>query len=300
MSANKKSQFLMSHVVALLLVWPAPAGAHPGAGIVVNRRGEIFFTDTGKGVWKIDSRGKLTFFDSSAYHWMTMSDRPHAAVSPTWGKFQRIAAGNNLLITSSDVPIAIGPDGSLWYAHQSGEQPLEVFRQTPDGDTSVIVRIAGNATGQPLKWFNGIAIAPDGSLYFTEDGAVRKISGATRVTTILQMSVSDCLKDSVPDLPPGPYLRGLAVGSAGELYVAATGCRSVLRIGPGQEPITLLRSESPWSPTGVAVHRSGIYVLEVEHVPVTDREWRPRVRRVAAEGTVTTLATVNRGPAQGR
>jgi len=35
--------------------------AHPGSGIVVDKQGQIFFTDTGQGVWKIDNQGKLSY-----------------------------------------------------------------------------------------------------------------------------------------------------------------------------------------------------------------------------------------------
>ena len=45
--------------------------AHPGSGIVVDRNGQVYFTDTGKGVWKIDAQGKLTYIPASRFHWMT-------------------------------------------------------------------------------------------------------------------------------------------------------------------------------------------------------------------------------------
>jgi hypothetical protein len=41
----------------LLAAWPT--FAHPGAGIVVDRRGQVFFIDTGAGVWKIDLQGEV-------------------------------------------------------------------------------------------------------------------------------------------------------------------------------------------------------------------------------------------------
>jgi hypothetical protein len=46
--------------------------AHPGSGIVVDDRGRVFFTDTGRGVWRVDSGGKLTLISESAMHWMAI------------------------------------------------------------------------------------------------------------------------------------------------------------------------------------------------------------------------------------
>ena len=34
--------------------------AHPGSGIVVDRQGQVYFVDTGQGVWKLDTQGRLT------------------------------------------------------------------------------------------------------------------------------------------------------------------------------------------------------------------------------------------------
>lgn len=285
--------------LALLGLWiTGTALAHPGSGIVVNLRGEVFFTDTGKGVWKVDSRGTLTLFHSSPYHWMAISETRHAAVSPLWGDFQKVTPENSVptVITSSDVPIAIGPDGVMYYAHQSGNHPMEVLRQDPNGETSVWVTIATNTEGQPIRWVNGMAAGADGTLYFTEDSAVRQISKDRVVSTVMRIHISGCPAETVLDSPPGPYLRGLAVGPGGELYVAATGCRRVVKISPQRETTTVLQAESPWSPTGVAVYGSDLFILEYEHIRAAEREWRPRVRKVTADGKVASLATVEREP----
>jgi hypothetical protein len=56
-----------------------------------------------------------------------------------------------------------------------------------------------------------------------------------------------------------------------------------------------LSSEAPWAPIGVAVRNSDLYVLEWTH-PNSDTplDWKPRVRRLARDGVVTTLASVDR------
>ena len=92
-----------------------------------------------------------------------------------------------------------------------------------------------------------------------------------------------------------PYLRGLAVADSGDVYVAATGCRVVVRIDRRGDVTAVLRAERPWAPTAVALHGDAVYVLEYLHTPGDDRrQWLPRVRKVDSSGRVTTVATVNR------
>jgi hypothetical protein len=65
---------VLSLFIALLMVavFPTSSSAHPGSGIVVDRRGEVYFIDTGSGVWKIDLHGKLTRLPRPMFHWMTI------------------------------------------------------------------------------------------------------------------------------------------------------------------------------------------------------------------------------------
>ena len=90
-----------------------------------------------------------------------------------------------------------------------------------------------------------------------------------------------------------PLLRGLGVDSRGNVYVTATSCHRVLKITPDGQVTSILKSERPWSPTGVAVNGEEIYVLEYTNAngPATEG-WHPRVRRLARDNTVTTLVTV--------
>jgi DNA-binding beta-propeller fold protein YncE len=103
------------------------------------------------------------------------------------------------------------------------------------------------------------------------------------------------------DLPEGTvpsYCRGLAIDSAGTIYVAATGARSILKITPQGKTTTILQNPAPWTPTGVTVHHGEIYVLEWHDVIAEKQEirtaWLPRVRKIGQDGKLTTLATISR------
>jgi len=57
-------------------------------------------------------------------------------------------------------------------------------------------------------------------------------------------------------------LRGLAVDARGAVYVAATGCRCVVKLMPDGHVETILKADAPWSPTGVALRGDDVFVLE--------------------------------------
>src|SRR5437588_10936747 len=109
--------FLTALVLAVVL-FPASIVAHPGSGIVVDRHGEVYFIDTGAGVWKIDLHGKLTRLPGPRFHWMALdaddSFRNVTLPAGTRGDIERVGATLTLLV-ASDYLIAIGSNGNLFY-----------------------------------------------------------------------------------------------------------------------------------------------------------------------------------------
>jgi sugar lactone lactonase YvrE len=290
-------------LLAVLFLFPrGEVSAHPGSGIVVDRQGNVYFVDTGSGIWKIDRAGKLTRIPGPAYHWMAIDvDGRLANVQlPSFasgGATVTRAGTNPTLILSSDFPLTVGRDGSLYYPRPNAEGQVQIFRLTPTGSTSVFKTLppARSATGE-LRWRNGMVAPGDGALYYTEDRAVRKISPDGELTTVASdLSVPGCKSIAGVETELGPYCRGLDVDSGGVVYVAAAGCRSVLKIGPDGKTTTVLRAEEPWSPTSVALYGADLYVLEYTHTEGDDRsEWLPRVRKVSPDGTVVTVASIDR------
>jgi len=64
------------------LLFAGVAAGHPGSGIAVDDGGRVYFTDTGRGVWRIDAPGKLTLVSDSAMHWMAIDRRGEFARHP--------------------------------------------------------------------------------------------------------------------------------------------------------------------------------------------------------------------------
>ena len=289
-------------LLAIILLFVAnEVLAHPGSGIVVDREGNVYFVDTGSGVWKIDRNGKLTRLSGPAYHWMAI-DIDGRLTNVTLPYFSsgdatvtRVGVDPTLLL-ASDFPITVGGDGSLYYPWLRDSEQLQVFRLAPSGTTTVLKTLPANTERGPLHWLNGIVAAPNGSIYYTEDRAVKRITPQGKLTTVAgDISLAGC--DSVPgiDAHLRPYLRGLDVDAQGTVYVAATGCRSVLKITADGKVTTILQTSRPWSPTGVAVSGNDLYVLEYLHTASDNRrEWLPRVRKLTSDGRVVTIATIDR------
>jgi hypothetical protein len=276
--------------------------AHPGSGIAVDPQGNVYFIDTGSGVWKINRTGKLTKLSAPAYHWMAF-DRDNKLAAVTLPYFSCGDATvvrdpkDPRIIVSSDFPITVGPDGSLYYPWVNTAEQVQIFRLAPSGKTTVVKTLppARSASGE-IRWRNGITVSTDGSMYYTEDRALKKISPNGELTAVIEnLDLPGCGSVTGVETELGAYCRGLDVDSTGTVYVAATGCRTVLKITPDKKVTTILHASSPWSPTAVAVSGGNVYVLEYLHTPGDNRrEWLPRVRKISADGAVVTVATIER------
>lgn len=283
--------------------------AHPGSGIVVTEKGEVFFLDTGEPrrfrgfIWKIDAQGKLSAFHTYGGHWLALDTIGTFSRADVQGWFrekraqwlQRVALSDRAALIQADgSPIVIAPDGNLYYA--SGEEPEraggdQITRLSPDGKATRLVPDL-SATAKRLGGIKGLAVGRDGSLYVSYPGAVQRITLAGAVSTIADPVV-------VKECTPAPSLRGLAVDSRGTVYAAATDCRAVVKITPAGKVETVLKAEPPWSPTGVAVLGDGVYVLEYANGNASADQWLPRVRKLSRNGTVTVLAAISQKDREG-
>jgi hypothetical protein len=274
--------------------------AHPGSGIAADAAGNIYFVDTGRGVWKLDTTAKLTRIHTLAYHWMALDEKGHFATSQALGQFdggsfERVTPAGAIpaAIVSSDYPVTIGADGALYYVPNSESSKREIIRRTSNGQRSVVAVLPPYLEPKPMSWVNGITTAPDGSLYVTDNDWVRKVDAKGVVTTVKGPIKSNDCDNPLEDVPALPYLRGLAVARDGTIYAAANGCRAVIAISPTGAIRTVLKADAPWSPTGIVLSGSDLFVLEYLHTPGHDRKaWLPRVRKVARDGKVTTVASV--------
>jgi len=297
--APSRSLAISLATLVFLAVFSNSIMAHPGSGIVVGRGGEVYFLDTGAGVWKIDIQGRLTRLQGPRFHWMTIDydDCFSTAHLPTGarGEVTRVGTSPTLLV-ASDYPLAIGSNGNLYYPSYTSGSGLQLMELTPADRTTALINLSAAGSGD-LRWLNGLAAGTDGALYYTEDNAIRRISARGEVSTVVaNPKIPTCVSIAGSSRP---MLRGLAADSHGTIYVAASGCGSLLKVSASGQVTTVHQLQSPWTPTAVAVFGSDIYVLEYLQTAASmqpeDRSaWLPRVRKITADGRTSIIASIDR------
>ncbi len=262
-----------------------PVIAHPGTGIVVDRQGRIYFTDL-KQIWRIDPDGSLTVAAKKMH--------AHALAFD--------AEGN--LVSEHDTPeaalaqaalVVIDGRGNRYFAEVNNHRRdiSRIFRKTPHGEISLLAggpwgHTDGKGAAARLGSIGGLTLGPDGFVYFTDSTSVRRASPDGDVATIarggraLEAAPAYRLYGGLAN-----HLMGLAVDARGTIYVANYGNRCLVEVSTDGRVKTLVRSQQPWSPTGVAVSAGSLFILE--YGTALDRV---RVRRVSPVGRVTTLGTV--------
>jgi sugar lactone lactonase YvrE len=287
-------------LLAVFFLNGARVEAHPSSGLVVTDKGEVYFVHSGVGVARIEQEGRLTYVKrSTGGHWLCL-DREGAFSRAQPRFFERITPEGGkpaIIFADGGAPITVGRDGQLYFGSNweegSDKHPpggLTVSRQTVKGTLSVAsTNLAGLLRNQN-EGVTGLAAAPDGTIYVASPGRIWRLGVKAEIGQFTGR-VAEC-DENLPPNWQAPGFRGLCVTPGGKVYAAATGCRCVVTVTNGSYE-TVLKSERPWSPTDVAWHDENVFVLEWTNPNGGVRDgWRPRVRKLARDGTLTTLAEV--------
>lgn len=261
----------------LLLAAAVPARAHPGVGIVIDRRGTVFYTDL-QHVWMIAPNGRKSIAVRDVHTHELGLDADGSLV----GEDSEYLGGDRYRHrvwrrtpdgrVSDVVPWTDGfwreygfvrdAAGAMYWTH-CPERRCTIRRRDAAGRVSVF------APG--VRWTNNIqfmAAAPDGSLVVVDGRDLRRIDRAGRVGTLARNV--------------GEQLFGVWVDARNHVYVAVYNTRSVVRVAPDGRVTTVARSPAPWGPSGVTVAPNGdLWLLEYS----TSNE--ARVRRIRPDGRST-------------
>jgi hypothetical protein len=271
----------------------------------VDARGNIYFIDSRHAVMKLGADGEMTMVQRVRDgHWLALDEAGSFSRSePRY--FRRITppgAIPALIFAGGGAPLVVADDGALYYGSgvSNGDPMLPggagLSRILPDGRQSPVSDRLREILRSWQDGITGLAAGYDHSVYASAWTGVLKIALDGTVTVVKHpISVPGCDPDPADHKPDNrlPYLRGLAVLPDGTVYAAATSCHAVIRIDTQGDVRTVLSSERPWSPTGVAAHGDDVYVLEYTNAngPATEG-WRPRVRRIDGRGHISTVASV--------
>jgi sugar lactone lactonase YvrE len=287
--------------------------AHEGWGIVVDREGQIYFSDIPTNtIWRITREGKLEAFLSNKHsHALVLGEdgsiygtQEHhaAAVGHVW----RIAPDgsvSNIFTPAPDSPLNLHPfiidrEGNIYstnsisFPNQSDKAML--LKAATDGNVTALAGgIRGYRDGRggqaQFSGIDGMAWAADGSLYVTDGVHVRRVTMDGAVTTLG--------KGALTNPSYGEDLMGLAVSHRGSVYVSDYSQRRLLQLMPDGNTRTILETGLFWSPTGVVTVGEDLYVLEHLRMPLVilgdiGVGAYARVRKVSPDGTVEGIASV--------
>jgi sugar lactone lactonase YvrE len=289
-------------LIAAVLV--RTVSAHPGSGIVVDSQGNVFVSDINRGVLKFTQQGNVSVVLKEGSHWLAIDpERKFARMDfeksehwPRWFKHRNPPDSELALISDGGSPLVIHRDGNLYFVCNDEKMipgGLQIGRLSPDGKLALLTPSLRTRADE-LGGIKGLASGPDDSLYAITPGVVLKIKLDGTFAIVKEVSAPpDCDHYLPPNTPVAyePFLAGLAVSSSGDIYLAASGCRCVLKLHPDGHVATVLKSEAPWSPTGLALRDGELYVAEWTNAHSQQHDYRPRVRKVARDGRITTIGT---------
>jgi hypothetical protein len=276
----------------LLLVAALPAWAHPGVGLVMDRQGNVFYTDLTH-VWRIAPDGSKSIAVRNVHtHELALDSADNL-----FGEDSEYLGGDryrhriwrrspNGRITDV-VPWREGFWREYGFVHdragamywvQCPDERCVIRKRTPGGRTTTVapgVRLTRN-----VAVVNWLAVAPDGSVYFPDGRDLCRLDPRGRLTTVAPgLAPRTPVHGNASELHS---LLGMQPDAQGNIYVANYAGRSVVRVSPAGHVALVARAPAPWSPSGVLVAPNGdLWILEYS----TSNQ--ARVRRVARNGRTT-------------
>ena len=306
--------------LAVLLLAFTFANAHPPTGIVVDSRGRLYFSDL-ETVWKLGPGGRLVVFRAGVagrhVHELFIDSEGNVygsdvsydqATRKYVGSVWKMAA-NGAATWLQEPSDNAKPGMSLWVDRSGNMYSIDqnnhtktrtvLLRRTPDGTVTTLAggtygHADGQGTAAKFSSVGGMTFGPDGSLYLTDGTAVRKVTLDGKVTTVARNLDFATPEDQKQD----GGLTGLAADANGNIYVADTGRRRLLKVKSDGKADVVYRASAPFFPNGVAVGRDGaIYVMEFGLTPPNINSG-PRIRKISPDGKNVVLVTLGEQSAQ--
>jgi hypothetical protein len=314
-SMKRVTCFSTLMIIGLCALMAGKAQAHPATGIVVDSKGQVYFSDL-ESIWKLATDGKLSVFRPGVsgrhVHELAIDEQDNiygadiSYVSEKWvSDVWRMTPEGKLtflLEPTNNPPRGMSlwrdREGNMYFVDQNNHTKTQtlLLRRTSNGNVTTLAggaygHLDGKGTAARFSSVGGMAFGSDGSLYLSDGGSVRKVTMDGTVSTVAK-DLDVRTSGDQPSLFGGSHgsLTGLSVDSNGGVYVADAGNRRLLKINPGGKVDIVFRSEPPFFPNGVvAVPGGDVYILEFGLT--LPSSWSgPRVRKITTDGKNTIVA----------
>ena len=269
------------------------SNAHPAWGIVVDKYKNIYFADIGHNgmgsVWKLTNKGKLKLLLQNFHAHNVSLDKENNLITAhgeTPHTLVRVRQNGMIdtLYHTIDYKEFFG--GNCAWSANNGKviYGLREHKYLRELDTNGTQKNIGD---YEFKWNQSIYVSPDGTIYATEigvdNGCIVKIdtNGVSSFIATNLISKLDREKDEHNDI-----LLGITEGCDGNIYVAETAGKRIIKILSNQQDETFYKSEDEWTPTAIDFFSEDAYILELKE---KGKEKGPRIMKIDESGNKTIL-----------
>jgi len=130
-----------------------------------------------------------------------------------------------------------------------------------------------------------MAWGPADKLSVHDGDSIRIVDHDGTVTTLAR-GLTDIENPNPPQLGQSHFFD-ITVDDEGNVFGSDWGYRRISKISSTGEKSTLYRPKLPWSPEGIASFENDFYILESTGPAL--EQIKPRVRKLTADGTMTTI-----------
>lgn len=301
--------------LALVLVLSAAgARANSIASIVVERNGDVYFSDYVRDkIWKVDGTGVLSVALSNRHGSHLVLDgsgaiygenRPNRGGDATIWRLEPGGAAEEVFrpvrrgraASYRGTVFTIDARGALLYL-----KDCQIVRLGEDGELRALTQreCHENAWSDPLIVYGhlhgSLAWGPDGALYFSDGRTIRRVRSDGEVTT-LDGRPTSLFAGRLSGEGRYESLMGLAVDERGNVYAADKESRTILRFRPNGKTELVAQLGMFWSPIALALSRTGVYVLVNLRFPtpgfLSGVFGNPTLQKITPDGRITTVSTV--------
>ena len=261
-------------VFNFLLLISFAIAAHPGIGIVKDSKGNIYYTDL-KQVWKISLDGSKTTVVAGVHtHELYIDENDNlygehlwynGEREDTWGHYVWCLKNNGEFVKE------IKPTGGFLTNYSFARDSLGNMYWVERFTTSRIMK--KSKTGEITKliearfgFIGWLACAKDGSLYFTENNKLHRLSpdgqsDSYRMKTLADNIGSKSTEFSMMGRNYDSY--GIWTDAADNVYLAMIDSKKVIRIGKHGKAETVINTNSTWTIcNGLFDNNGDLWVLE--------------------------------------